>query len=527
MATGKSGATKARAASKKRSASKKNNGTPTNRGEARTTPAGLAGAIFREASAEPVVTDARIVILDVPGSQNVSQDFKDKVMQIADRLGTNPNFLMAVMSFESGLNPRAKNRFTGATGLIQFMPSTARGLRTTIEAIAEMSAEEQLDLVEQYFKPYKNRLLTIEDAYMAVLWPKAIGKKKDYVLFEKPSTAYQQNSGLDVDRDGRVTVFDATDRVRRILSAAGAGVGEVLRNGSTGPEVEKLQDELVELGHLRADEKLTGPGNFGNRTERAVKEFQTDNHLTPSGTYDAETQKAIRQLNAGVRRGSVGNVVRGLQSRLVKLRNMTNEQLATGPGFFGERTEAALKLFQQQHGILANGVLNGETYKALLTAAPLVQQGVQLGGTNVDTLLPSSGRGYKVYNREPGGADQYGRAATIRAIQDLAEGWADVHTEIPIYVGDISLKGGGPFAPHATHRDGRDVDFRPFKHNGVEGPTHVGAVDYDHVLTRELVLLIRSKFPTATILFNDRNMIRDRLTKHAAGHHNHLHVRLP
>lgn len=526
MATGKSGAAKAGATAKKRSATKKNNGAPAARRSA-AAGAGLAGAIFMETNAEPVVTDARIVILDVPGSHNVSQDFKDKVMQIADRLGTNPNFLMAVMSFESGLNPRAKNRFSNATGLIQFMPATARALRTTIEAIAEMPAEEQLDLVEQYFKPYKNRLLTIEDAYMAVLWPKAIGKKKDYVLFERPSTAYQQNSGLDIDRDGRVTVFDATDRVRRILSAAGAGIGEVLRNGSKGPEVEKLQDELVELGHLRADEKLTGPGNFGNRTERALKEFQTDNHLAPSGTYDTEAQKAIRQLNEGVRRGSEGSVVRGLQSRLVKLRNMTHEQVATGPGFFGERTEAALKLFQQQHGIAATGVLNGETYKALLTAAPLVQQGALLGGTNVDTLLPPSGRGYKVYNRDPGGADQYGRAATIRAIQDLAEAWADIHADISIYVGDISLKGGGIFAPHVSHRDGRDVDLRPFKHNGVEGPTHVGAVDYDHVLTRELVLLLRSKFPGAMILFNDRNMIRDKLTKHAGGHHNHLHVRFP
>ena len=509
-------------ASKKSGASKKSAPASKQR-------SGLAGASFIGTDSGEVLTDARVVLVNVRGIENVSEDFKDKVMQIADRLGTNPNFLMAVMSFESAgtFSPSVKNRFTGATGLIQFMPSTARGLGTTIDALAQMTAEEQLDYVEKHFSPFKNRLKSVEDVYMTVLWPRAVGKGSDYVLFERGSAAYRQNSGLDIDRDGRVTVFDAADKVRRILSAAGAGIGEVLRNGSKGPEVEKLQEELVELGHLRPEEKATGPGKFGPKTERALKEFQTDNHLTANGTYDAETQAAIRQLNEGIRRGSEGNVVRGLQDRLVKLRNLTHAQVATGPGKFGPQTEAALKMFQQQHGIAASGVLSGETYKALLTAAPLVRPGAELGGTNVDTVLPEFGRGYKPYNREPGGADQYGRASTIRAIQDLAEAWADKHPNITLAIGDISRKGGGAFAPHATHKDGRDVDMRPFRHNGAWGPTQVGAVDYDHALTRELVVMIREKFPGVVILFNDPVLKRDGLTKFSPGHHNHLHVRLP
>jgi peptidoglycan hydrolase-like protein with peptidoglycan-binding domain len=491
--------------------------------------AGLVGVELREANATTVLTDARIKLLNIRGSENVSDEFKDKVVQIAERLETNPNFLMAVMSFESGgtFSPSVVNAAgSGAVGLIQFIAPTAKGLGTTIEELKRMTAVEQLDFVEKHFRPFKGRLNTIEDTYMAVLLPKAVGKGSDFVLFQKPSKAYDQNRGLDIDRDGRITVFDATDKVRRLLSEAGAGVGEVLRRGSEGTEVDKLQDELIELGHLREEQKATAPGKFGPMTEAALKEFQSDNHLQANGTYDTPTQEAVRQLNEGVARGSRGGVVRGLQDRLVKLRALTVQDVAAGAGTFGPKTEGALKLFQQHHGIAANGVLTAETYKALRNAAPVVQPGAVSGGTSVDTLLPAEGRGYKTYNRQPGGADQFGRAATIRNIQALAETWADRRQDgIPIYVGDISLRGGGPFRPHSSHKDGRDVDLRPFKHNGVEGPTQVGAVDYDHALTRELVLLIRELFPNVRILFNDPVLIRDRLTQHFAGHHNHLHVR--
>ncbi len=489
---------------------------------------GLAGVELKEANNEPVVTDAKVKLLNIRGSENVSEEFKDKVVQIAERLQTNPNFLMAVMSFESGatFSPNVRNAAgSGAMGLIQFMPATATGLGTSIAALGGMTAVEQLDFVEKHFRPFKGRLNSIEDTYMAVLLPKAIGKGKDFVLFQSPSTAYNQNRGLDIDRDGRITVFDATDKVRRILSEAGAGVGEVLRKGSKGPEVDKLQDELVELGHLREEQKSTAPGTFGPMTEGALKEFQTDNHLEPNGTYDTPTQEAIRLLNQGIRRDSTGNVVIGLQDRLVKLRSLTASEVATGLGTFGPKTEAALKLFQQQHGIAATGILTTETYKALRNAAPVVQPGVITGGTNVDTLLPEAGHGYKTYNREPGGSDQFGRAATIRNIQTIAEAWANIHPDIPVYVGDISLRGGGPFKPHSSHKDGRDVDLRPFKHGGVEGPTQIGAVDYDHALTRELIVLIRQLFPNVLVLFNDPVLIKDKLTKFFDGHHNHVHVR--
>ena len=159
-------------------------------------------------------------LANVPGSENVSRAFKEKVIQIARRLDMDPNFLMAVMSFESRLNPRAVNSLSGATGLIQFLPSTARRLGTTTAELRNMSAERQLDFVERYLRPYAGRMDTIEDAYMAVFYPRALGRENSYVLFRRGSREYAQNSGLDHNRDGTVTKGEAARRVREILERA-------------------------------------------------------------------------------------------------------------------------------------------------------------------------------------------------------------------------------------------------------------------------------------------------------------------
>lgn len=155
----------------------------------------------------------------VIGIEHTLPDFRTKVVQICDELGIRPLYLMAVMSFETGgtFNPRTRNRLSGATGLIQFMERTARELRTTTAALAEMSAEKQLDFVREYFLPYKNRLRTLEDTYMAVLWPAAVGRGPNAVLFRRGTRAYLQNSGLDLNRDGLVTVAEATEKVRRMI----------------------------------------------------------------------------------------------------------------------------------------------------------------------------------------------------------------------------------------------------------------------------------------------------------------------
>ena len=158
----------------------------------------------------------------------VSPAFGAHVRQLGADLQIDPNFLMAVMAFETGetFNPSIRNSSSGATGLIQFIPSTAAKLGTSTDALARMTAEQQLAYVANYFRPYRGRLATIEDVYMVVLWPKAVGMPNDVVLFSTPSREYEWNSALDSNRDGRITKAEAAAPVSARLTK-GLGTGFV------------------------------------------------------------------------------------------------------------------------------------------------------------------------------------------------------------------------------------------------------------------------------------------------------------
>jgi N-acetylmuramoyl-L-alanine amidase len=158
---------------------------------------------------------------NIPGyanNPNVTPEFKAKTIEIANKLGIDPKVMVSIMAFESGLNPSRKNMAgSGATGLIQFMPSTANSLGTTTDKLGKMSSVEQLDYVEKYFsQPHlKGKINSVADAYMAVLWPAAVGKPMDHVLFSAGSKAYEQNKGLDLDKDGNITKEEASRKVRK------------------------------------------------------------------------------------------------------------------------------------------------------------------------------------------------------------------------------------------------------------------------------------------------------------------------
>lgn len=145
----------------------------------------------------------------------VSPLFKERVWWIADTLGLNPDDLMACMAWESGesFSPSKKNLAgSGATGLIQFMPSTAKTLGTTTAELAKMTAEDQLNYVYKYFRPFKGKLNNLGDVYMAILWPRGVGQPDHYVVFDS-GTAYRQNAGLDINKDGDVTRAECTAKV--------------------------------------------------------------------------------------------------------------------------------------------------------------------------------------------------------------------------------------------------------------------------------------------------------------------------
>lgn len=142
--------------------------------------------------------------------------FETKVIEVCKRLGIDPNWLMAVMWIESDLSTTAYNQSSGASGILQFLPSTASDLGTTTDAILRMSNLEQLDLVYKYLKPYKSKIKSFTDCYFAVFFPAALGQYADYILQSyglSASYVAGLNPGYDANKNNEITFREVERKI--------------------------------------------------------------------------------------------------------------------------------------------------------------------------------------------------------------------------------------------------------------------------------------------------------------------------
>jgi len=160
--------------------------------------------------------------------KNTSAEFRPALEGLASRLNIKPEWLISAINFETGgsFSPSVRNKASGATGLIQFMPTTAKALGTSTDELAKMTDVQQLEYVEKYFRQFNKPLLNLGDVYSTILWPKAVGKPDDFVLFKQGTMAYRQNSGLDVGKKGYVTRGDAVSYVEKRAKAMEARNGQ-------------------------------------------------------------------------------------------------------------------------------------------------------------------------------------------------------------------------------------------------------------------------------------------------------------
>lgn len=139
-------------------------------------------------------------------------EFLSELQQVAARLGTRPEWLLNVMACESSFVPTARNPLPGqtASGLLQIIRQTAVGLGTTPAAIRRMTPVEQLQPVEKYFTPFKGRLNSLTDVYLAVFRGFIVNGGPETVVAplnnsSQERQAYSLNKGLDLDGDRRIT----------------------------------------------------------------------------------------------------------------------------------------------------------------------------------------------------------------------------------------------------------------------------------------------------------------------------------
>lgn len=143
--------------------------------------------------------------------------FIKKIQSICLNLKIDVSWLMILMYIESSLDPKKVNITSGATGLIQFMPSTARSLGTNVADIKNMNSLDQLEYVYKYLFQYRGKIKNIYDLYFSIFFPAAIGKNDDYVLETKKLSAAiiaNQNKAYDINKDNKITVGE----VKAILS---------------------------------------------------------------------------------------------------------------------------------------------------------------------------------------------------------------------------------------------------------------------------------------------------------------------
>ena len=173
----------------------------------------------------------------IPKEVSKDTEFTKGVSGLAKKYNVPEDYLYAVMGFETGgtFSPSITNKAgSGATGLIQFMPETAKGLGTSTDQLAKMTRSQQLKYVDKYFSGTLNKGASLSDVYMSVLLPAAVGKPDSAVLFGPGGIlpgAYAQNAGLDLNKDGKVTKAEATKKVENYLPK---------QKGMGGPDLPDL-----------------------------------------------------------------------------------------------------------------------------------------------------------------------------------------------------------------------------------------------------------------------------------------------
>jgi len=163
--------------------------------------------------------------------------FKEKVKIICKELDIKPDWLMAVMRHESNVNHTAVNDVSNATGLIQFMPSTAKSLGTSVEALKKMTNVKQLDYVYKYYNLWKKSGAEYKEPYhlfLATFYPAALIKNyvsnKNYKFGSEKSDSYaktvrNQNFPFDLDNDGYISTKDYKTYHNLLFAKYGLSVG--------------------------------------------------------------------------------------------------------------------------------------------------------------------------------------------------------------------------------------------------------------------------------------------------------------
>lgn len=202
---------------------------------------------------------------------------------------------------------------------------------------------------------------------------------------EKAVKAFQKQYGLTVDGKvgsatmaklaaAKATAKPTASPTPKATATPSYSSNTYLRNGNSGKQVRQMQERLISLGYLVG--KATS--NFDNATEAGVIAFQRRNTSYADGVAGPETLKALYSSSAKKASSAAGIIglslkegsaekaaVRLLQQKLKSL----GYYKGSVDGSFGVGTADAVKAFQRNNGLTADGVAGGGTLNKLFASA--------------------------------------------------------------------------------------------------------------------------------------------------------------
>lgn len=145
---------------------------------------------------------------------NLTIQEMNKLDLVAKNIGTKTDYLLDLIIRESKLNPQAINKNTKAIGLIQFMPSTLKGMGYNYSDVQNMNILQQLSIIEKYFSYFSNLNNPISLG-LACFYPYALQylDNDEYIFGSERSIKYAHkiamwNSGYDLNKDGFITILE-------------------------------------------------------------------------------------------------------------------------------------------------------------------------------------------------------------------------------------------------------------------------------------------------------------------------------
>ena len=205
----------------------------------------------------------------------------------------------------------------------------------------------------------------------------------EYLDFEQPEDVYEAGvanaMSLFQRRNGLPETGLCDEATFLKLNDEHAALYAVLP-GDQGPEVESIQERLIELGYLATE----ADGTFGDETAQAVQRFRTLNKLGNGTSVDSAVLEALfgdEPVANTLRLGDKSDQILLWQQRLLEL-----GYLVTKPdGVYGKLTALAVKRFQEENGLVADGNLGTGTL-ALLNGEQAASHAFDLGARGDDVL---------------------------------------------------------------------------------------------------------------------------------------------